>query len=105
MPAAFLRMIIEERCPSVRWSVVPSVREKRGVARIFVGGGSALRVLNQLFDIWLFFNSLFLSPCNVFFCFAFSEIFSPCFGSGGDRWPHITFIYATLIFSFGWEGA
>ena len=34
-----------------------------------------------------------------FFCFAFSEIFSPCFGSGGDRWPHITFIYATLIYS------
>ena len=84
MPAAFLRMIIEERCPSVRWSVGPSVRrsvgpsvrEKRGVARIFCwGGGSALRVLNQLFDIWLFFISLFLSPCNVFlFCF-FGDFF------------------------------
>lgn len=35
----------------------------------------ALRVLNQLFDIWLFFNSLFLSPCKVFlFCF-FGDFF------------------------------
>ena len=63
-----------------------------------MGGGSELRVLNQLFDIWLFFNSLFLSPCNVFFVLLFRRFF-PLVSVPGETVGHILPLFTLLKYS------
>ena len=85
-------------CPSLRLSV----GQERGVVRIFCWAGSALRVLNQLFDIWLFFNSLFLCPCKFFFVLFFRRFF-PLVSVPGETFGHILPLFTHLWYS-PWMG-
>ena len=55
--ATFLQMIIEEWCLLLSCSVdlLPRCVRKGALVKIFLWGESGGRVLNQLFDTWLFF--------------------------------------------------
>ena len=52
-----------------------SVGQKRGVVKNFCWGGVCIKSLESTILYWLFFNSLFLSPCNVFFVLLFRRFF------------------------------